>query len=192
MNPAIVKALADDDKQRYDFLKACLLKLGLRVNMDDQDVPLLSPIHFSSIEPFAISEIYGELQQESYVENNEHFLKGGQDKFHLALPDTTWSMKDMAQALTDGTNDSTGDENDRIIDHDKMMKQIIAHEGILPSSQEAPYFNHQTYFDSLAAYTANKTTHDQQVGQHLLYGAVVTSTSTLLEKYVKASILVSL
>lgn len=192
MNPDIVKALASDDQQRSDFLRACLAKMGLRVNTEEQNVPSLTAIHLSSLEPSAVSKILDTWNTEVVTEGGEKFLKGGQDKFHLATPTSTWSTKDLTAALTDspgnGTQTDLKQSNDLIIDYDKITKQIIAHEDAPPSSAEAPYFNHDTYFESLTAYKPQHFSRGPQIGQHLLYGEVVTSTSTTLEKYVHLSI----
>lgn len=57
---------------------------------------------------------------------------------------------------------------------DPSHTHVVPHLGDVPSAETTPYFDHQLYYDNLRA-------KDQQ-GETLLYGEVLTSTSTLLDK----------
>lgn len=70
----------------------------------------------------------------------------------------------------------------RVPDYDKVVKRLIAHETELPSSKETPCFNHYSYYANLNHYNRNADDLDRKFGKYLLYGEVLTSTSTLLEK----------
>lgn len=73
--------------------------------------------------------------------------------------------------------------DDRILDYDSIVKQLVPHEASIVDGKETPYFIHGAYFANLKAY---KSTHQREAtgtwGKTLLYGEVVTSTNTLLEK----------
>lgn len=187
MNAAVVDALAEDDKQRSEFLKACLLKLGLRVNQDEQTLPSLSAIHFSSPEEGGVVKVLTRLQEDIVHENGRELIKGQHDTFDISRYSSTWSMSNMMKAVSDATPgvEAEDDTSDKIVDYDQIVKHIVAHEQEPPSAKETPYFNHAAYFSNLEAYqnsTRNSRYGGIQMGNHLMYGEVVTSTSTLLEK----------
>ena len=214
MKAAVYDALSADDKQRSDFLRACLLKLGLHVNQHEQALPSLSAIHFSSMKANAVKNVLAELQKEGSIDivDGREMIKGAVDTFDIQRSSDAWSMSNVVKVITDtvknaldtlqdNTTDTTADNEsvaakaeepetddpDKIIDYEKIVKKIIAHEDQPPSAQEAPYFNHDAYFSALEAYISSDRRilySNVHVGKHLLYGQVVTSTSTLLEKLV--------
>ncbi|CAN9177817.1 unnamed protein product [Alternaria alternata] len=70
---------------------------------------------------------------------------------------------------------------DEIVDYAKIVKVIIPHEKPLPSAQETP-FHHDAFYANLHHYHTKLRNPDASFGKHLMYGEVVTSTNTLLEK----------
>ncbi|KAF2135908.1 uncharacterized protein K452DRAFT_157479 [Aplosporella prunicola CBS 121167] len=182
----VVKPLAADDKQRTDFLKACLLKLGLLVNQEAQAVPSLSRLHLSSARPEDVAELVSSWHDIITVEGGEELIRAENDTFHLEKP-AQWSAS-SAVTNEDSTTSTSNDDNadptagDRILDHDALVKRLVAHETALPSSKETPYWNHHAFFSALSLYSTSARLTNPVFGQHLLYGEVVTSTNTLLEK----------
>ncbi|KAF1978328.1 class II aaRS and biotin synthetase [Bimuria novae-zelandiae CBS 107.79] len=71
---------------------------------------------------------------------------------------------------------------DQDLDYDKLVKRIVPHETELPDKRETPYFNHESYYANLAHHHQKAQNHHPTFGTSLLYGEVVTSTNTLLEK----------
>lgn len=71
---------------------------------------------------------------------------------------------------------------DRDVDYDKIVKRIVPHEEELPDKRETPYFDHESYYANLAHHHEKAQNHYPAFGTSLLYGEVVTSTNTLLEK----------
>jgi biotin--protein ligase len=72
---------------------------------------------------------------------------------------------------------------DRIPDFNAIVKELVAHENDLPDGKETPHFNHQAYFANLKTYIPKHCRESQGTwGECLLYGEVVTSTNTMLEK----------
>jgi biotin--protein ligase len=194
MNPAVVDALAADDKPRSDFLRACLLKLGLHVSPHEQALPSLSPIHISSMIPDGVKNVIAELEKENAItkEEEKELIKGQVDTFQLRQTSGAWSMANVTNAIEEAVPDTRAadadDDSDKIIDYEKIVKRLIAHEAEPPSAQDAPYFDHDAYFAALETYiNADRRAlySNIQVGKYLMYGHVVTSTSTLLEKYVR-------
>jgi biotin--protein ligase len=70
---------------------------------------------------------------------------------------------------------------DEILSYEKIVKVIVPHEKELPSAQETP-FHHESFYANLHHYHTKLRNPDASFGRHLIYGEVVTSTNTLLEK----------
>lgn len=176
--------MAEDDKQRIDFLKGCLLKLGLQVSDNHNAVPSLSRLHISSLLPLGASELMASLQEIISTEDGEEYIKDENDTFHLEKP-STWTLGSAAGALSgsDGEKtDSSGVGEDRIIDYNAITKRVVVHENDLPSNKDTPYFNHHAFFANLRHYGSKWPKNDDSFGEYIWYGEVVTSTNTLLEK----------
>ncbi|KAJ9649582.1 biotin holocarboxylase synthetase [Coniosporium tulheliwenetii] len=183
----VVDAVAADDKPRTDFLKACLTKLGLKVNQEEQAVPSLSRLHLSTHKPSDVAELVSSWQEIITLSDGE-YIKGENDTFHLEKPDR-WSMSTLTQAVAsvlpgavNHERDSAEEDQDGLVDYDKVVKRIVAHETELSSNKETPYFNHHAYFANLQHYQRELRDSDPNFGKYILYGEVVTSTNTLLEK----------
>ena len=196
----LVECLAKDDKRRVSFLKACLKKLGLNVSKSDQLIPSLSSLHLTADNCAAVANLTDSWKDIIAIDsNNVNLLLGENDTFRLQrqsaaqtvltseTPDDngreeTLAAVDINQA--DGRKDTPGKSNtdaNGILDLAKVVKNIIIHEKELPTNKETPFFNHHAYYANLKLYNEGKQD-DIRFGQYLLYGEVVTSTSTLLEK----------
>ncbi|KAI1619042.1 biotin-protein ligase [Exophiala viscosa] len=184
----VIDSLAADEKHRMGFIKACLNKLGLTVS-DEQNVPSLSYLHLSSSDPADTGGIVSSLSH--LIEKDEHdqeLLKDENDTFHIMKP-SIWKMVDLAKALpseTDGKEpaDQADGSSDRIVDYNTVIKHIIVHDDDYPESKTTPYFNHHAFYSNLLHYQS-QVPGASNFGTHLLYGEVVTSTNTLLEKNTK-------
>lgn len=180
----MVKVLEEDDKQRTDFLKACLLKLGLKVSQETTAVPSLSRLHLSSMLPNGVSDIMAGLQEIVSIADGEEYIKDENDTFHLEKP-SVWSLGSLSKALTGESSVKTdeGDDDDRIIDYNAVVKRLVVHEKEPPQSKETPYFNHEAFYANLRHYENKTQEFKDRFGNSILYGEVVTSTNTILEKY---------
>jgi biotin--protein ligase len=94
------------------------------------------------------------------------------------------SVPDNGQP-TSGPNTSTS--ADPIIDYNTITKQILIHTSSppQPSNKETPYFNHSAFFSHLTSTSSNAQASSippTKFGNPLIYGEVVTSTNSLLEK----------
>lgn len=70
---------------------------------------------------------------------------------------------------------------DQILDYDKIVKVIVPHDSGLPSTKDIP-FHHEAFYANLNWYHNKLRNPGASFGRHLMYGEVVTSTNTLLEK----------
>ncbi|KAF2147818.1 class II aaRS and biotin synthetase [Myriangium duriaei CBS 260.36] len=198
--PAIRAALGADDKPRVDFMKACLTKLGLKINQDSSSVPSLSRLHLSSLRSGDLSDTLQSLKGDITTENGEQLIKGENDTF-LIEQDGSWGLSNIKAALPSvvqkavdavasfqtetehsATEEETTAEEDKIVDYDSITKRIVIHSTSQPESKETPYFNHAAFFANLDHYNTAIKNRASTFGRTLLYGEVVTSTNTLLEK----------
>ncbi|KAJ6099819.1 hypothetical protein N7467_001354 [Penicillium canescens] len=172
----MVAALAADDKARTDFLKACLSKLGLEVTQETMAVPSLSSLHMSGIDADGPMDILSCLGKDFINEGQTEYLKDEHDKFRIERPGT-WNFGDLEESLP--TESST--PTDGIIDDQAITKRLVFHDDI-PSSKLTPYFNHHAFYSNLRQYQSESKGDASCFGSNLLYGEVVTSTNTILEK----------
>ncbi|KZF22765.1 class II aaRS and biotin synthetase [Xylona heveae TC161] len=186
--PKLVEELAADEQARASFLRACLSKLGLRVSKEQTTVPSLSLMHLSSAEPPAASELVSSWKELITKEEGKEYIKGENDTFEIDHP-SKWSLGSLAKALP-GLSGKPNSDDDAgqpgiDIDYSKIIKRIHVHETEQPSFKETPYFNHASFYANLQNYHARSKESEGAFGRYLLYGEVVTSTSTLLEKNLK-------
>lgn len=163
---------------------ACLLKLGLKVNQENTAVPSLSRLHLSSMLPNGTSDLVVALKEIITIENGEEYIKDDNDTFHLEKP-SAWSLGSIAEALPgieSEKTDNIGDVDDRILDYSTVIKRVIVHDKEPPASKETPYFNHHAFYANLKHYEALAGGDEANFGKNILYGEVVTSTNTMLEK----------
>jgi len=173
----LIESLASDEAATTDFLKACLMKLGLEVSQEASLVPSLSRLHLSSISHEEVGELlhsFGEIITKD--DQGEECIRGENDTFHLEKPETRWSLVSLAGAL-----DSTNGGKDAIPDPSKLVKRIVSHDEAWPETKETPYFNHSVFYSSLEEFR-QKDRQAEEWGNIFMYGEVVTSTNTLLEK----------
>lgn len=183
----VVDALVEDEKQRVDFMKACLIKLGLEVSQQAEAVPSLSLLHFSAAEPDAVSELVQSWQDAGVMikEEGREIIKGENDTFILHLDDgDSWDMSVVQKAISEAAGDEnqTDPSEDRLVDFNSLPKRMLLHESSTPDSKQTPYFNHNAFFWNLKDYHAQHRESPHSYGKLLMYGEVVTSTNTMLDK----------
>lgn len=180
----LIAQIRDSDQTRTDFLKACLTKLGLEVSQCTSSTPSLSKLHLSCINSPDVNDLVCTFDDIISQVDGEDFIKGEQDTFHLEKHHTRWSVNGLKQALSDtvqSTVEAVAPKDQGTVDYSSIVKNVVIHDEAWPEPKETPYFNHAAYFSGLQdARRRNPKAEDW--GDHLLYGEVVTSTNTLLEK----------
>ena len=172
----VVDALTADDKERTDFFKACLAKLGLQVAQDSTTVPSLSSLHVSGLDPEGPLEILSLLAPALTNENGKEYLKDENDTFRIERPGT-WNLNDLESALSDESKQPS----EGIIDYKEIIKRLVIHDD-MPSSKLTPYFNHHAFYANLRQYQSESKEGASEFGSNLMYGEVITSTNTIMEK----------
>lgn len=174
----LIAKLAEGDRSRVQFLKACLSKLGLEVSADDAVAPPLSSLHLSSLKSSDVTELLCSWEDIIEKENGEEYIRGETDSFHIQNADTRWSVDELQSAL-DQSGETTKDAG--TVEYEAIVKKIIPHEESYPHPRSTPQFNHDMYYASLRRYRQLEPAAEFW-GTHLLYAEVTTSTNTLIEK----------
>lgn len=197
----IVDDLLAGDSRRTDFMKALLTKLGLTINQGSQAVPSLSRLHLSSAQHGEIPALLRSWQEAGIIstEDGNEYIKGEQDTFRLEKTDG-WNMADVTQAIADvmpkpiknaipptlttqsDTTETDTSSPDRILDYNAITKNLLPHPTSLPDPKETPHFNHHAFYTNLTHYQSLHPEISGDYGRILLYGEVLTSTQSLLDK----------
>ncbi|PKX99848.1 biotin apo-protein ligase [Aspergillus campestris IBT 28561] len=168
----LIDAIAADDKARTDFLKACLVKLGLQASQSTTTVPSLSSLHLSARDPADTAPLLASLREAVTADGPQEYLKDENDTFRIEKPGA-WSM--------DGLSDTLPGQQEGIVDYRTVEKRLIVHDDV-PGSKTTPSFNHHAYYANLREYQGQSREGASEFGSHLMYGEVITSTNTILEK----------
>lgn len=173
--------LARDERTRSAFMACCLEKLGLEISNQDTALPTLTSLHLSAVENSTVTELLCSWEESMDKEDGQEYIKGEMDTFRIRNKDGCWDLGDLKEALPNSP--ATELDAHGVPDYTAMTKDIIAHEKSLPDFKMTPRFDHKVFYSSLKQF--------QQIGRGaeswgnvLLYGDVVTSTNSLLEKLV--------
>ena len=112
--------------------------------------------------------------------NGQEIIRGGVDTFCIQSQKCQLDMDELHASLPQGDEATT--KKDGPIEDESIVK-IVAHESSLPSMKQTPNFNHKLYYSSLKRYQMIEP-HPGTWGNVLLYGDVLTSTNTILDKLV--------
>ncbi len=165
----VVKTLKADDESRRQLLRAVLAKLGLDVvggGGPPSPPPLSAALHLAALYPDETEELAHALGDVVSREGNDAYIRAEHDVFQL-------------MHTYDGPETAAADDKAA----DAPVKQLVLYETRHPARSEVPSFDFAEYFASVQHY--RRTTDGDAVdwGNLLMYGKVVTSTNTLLEKY---------
>jgi biotin--protein ligase len=187
-----VDAVLKDDESRTEFLKACLSKLGLRVSQETCSVPSLSHLHLSALNHVDVPLLLEDLKGVITIEEGEEYIKGENDKFHIEKQNSIWTLGSLVKPLPIVNSAESEDRSrtdkrdtptdDKIIDYNTVLKRLVPHEDDWPRAKETPCFNHYAFFSNLRKYQQENSSNAEEFGHILMYGEVVTSTNTILEK----------
>jgi biotin---protein ligase len=166
------------DPGRVSFLMSCLAKLGLEVNQNNSAVPSLSSLHLSCLDHAEVSEVLFSWNDIITIEEDEEYIKSEQDTFRIERKESRWSISELEAALPVVESGA----KDGIVDYTKVVKRLIPHEHGWPDPKQTPSFNHALFFNSLKAYRKKFEKRAEEWGNILMYGEVLTSTNTILEK----------
>lgn len=186
-----LKTLTEHDAPRIEFMKAILKKMGLKVNPSLEPIPSLSRLSLTSIDPPLLKFLIEKWETELGISQN--VIDGTNDKFRI------WDAKQHNQFTTSNALEYS-EESTLDVDYDKVVKDIDVYYDGLPDSRITPNFSLQKYYDSLKELRIAQAhssgfgygvgveltlSDNTAAGSTILYGEVVTSTSTMLFKNYK-------
>lgn len=169
---------------------------------DGNGAPSLSRLHLSSSRREDLEQLERDWAEDLSDEDNQTRIVCENDTFTIEHPEV-FLMDKVKAALPDAVTpllpSSAGDRSDDdvhetdssgapdiseegIVDYDKIIKRMVVHRSALPETKETPCFNHHAYFSNLSHYNTLSDQSDSCFGRTVLYGEVITSTSTILEK----------
>lgn len=186
----LIDTLTEQEKPRTDFMRACLSKLGLRVNQDNSGMPSLSSLHLSSAKASDVFDLASRWQDMIELIDGQEYVKGENDTFllkritdRLGTPVEDRGNSTLSDLERKEPENRGNDSDEGIVDYDSVIKLLMLHSVSLPDGKHTSYFDHSVFFSSLCAYHGQESpTSNLTFGKYLLYGDVVTSTNTILEK----------
>ncbi|PFH61633.1 hypothetical protein XA68_16808 [Ophiocordyceps unilateralis] len=175
----LISKLAAHDQARVSFLRACLVSLGLEVGLQQAPVPPLSHLHLSSCDGAKVADILCAWDDILSKEQGHEVIRGEADTFLIWSHQDGLNLDELSDALPHSPEPAIGDDGQA--DFTTIPKSIIAHEHDPPSPESTPHFDHALFYANLARFQAIEPDATDW-GSILLYGEVVTSTNSLLEK----------
>ncbi|KAF3938349.1 hypothetical protein ABW19_dt0200963 [Dactylella cylindrospora] len=173
--PELLKALEENEPQRLQFMTSCFKLLGLKTNAKETAPPKLSKLHVSCLDIKDVSvfmQTLSELKEPNYNGDGYGFIQGENDDF-LLEDQRSHPTEDRHEE--DPPAQSVGSQSQV----QKPLFRLKVHNEDYPTLEETPYFNWSTYFQHLGQEGATA------FGSPLLYGEVITSTNTILDKNFK-------
>lgn len=164
VDPQVVAKIYEARQSRREMVEYLFSdKLGLKVSQDSiLATPRLTQLHLTSLADHKPS-VESFLDAVGPLCDKEGVLADKEDVFKLV---------DSERALVE--SDINPESNEKV---------IVVHREGHPSAQKTPYFNQGIYFAELSSYVHKLGIQNRpNIGSLLLYGEVVSSTSTMLEK----------
>ncbi|KAF6835607.1 biotin-protein ligase ligase [Colletotrichum plurivorum] len=173
---SLVSSLVAADAARVSFLRACLSRLGLELSADAAGPPSLSRLHLTSANHSEVAEVLASWEEAiTRTPEGDEYIHGEHDMFRIEKASSRWDVDELREALP---------ESGGVPDYDGVVKVIVPHEEAWPDAKETPCFNHRLFYNSLKAYREREPDAEEW-GDTLMYGEVVTSTNTLMDKNIK-------
>jgi biotin--protein ligase len=94
-----VAMLTEKDSARTQFLRGCLSHLGLKVSKEASSVPSLSRLHLSSLHHIEVSELLEDLKEILTIEDDEEYINGENDTFHIEKKSSRWSINSLVRKI---------------------------------------------------------------------------------------------
>ncbi|KAG6251630.1 hypothetical protein E4U24_001149 [Claviceps purpurea] len=181
----LIRTLQEHNEARLAFLRACLRKLGLEVSAaENASVPILSSIHLTAVHGSHVSELLYSWASVIEGEGDDEYIRGEGDTFRIHSDQNGLTVRDLKALrglpVHDDHDDAAG-ETAGILDYSAVTKVIVAHEKDLPTTEMTPRFDHKVYYANLARFQLMEEGAESW-GNVLMYGDVVTSTNSLLER----------
>lgn len=172
-----LQTLIGAQDSRLTFMRSLLLKMGLQVDQSAVPIPGLSRLSLTAANPLRIAPLIEILTKEIGDVENPNLLKGYNDTFLLCNAEKGVFDNPTEAQVKDQEHDESYNT-----DLDKVVKMVDVYYNGYPDNRMSSSFNHELYYTSLKKYFEKQNGSAEAIGTMLLYGDVVTSTSTMLYK----------
>ncbi|KAK6347718.1 biotin holocarboxylase synthetase [Orbilia javanica] len=161
-----------NEEQRLMFMSALLKVLGLKSNSSkDPTSPILSGLHLSGLNSADVVSLLKGLRDVGIPRED------GASPVVIEAETTTFLFGEQDTTLTESTTGaSTTDDSTTIY--------VKTYKNGLPADEKTPYFNIPAYFQNLCTYQ-KQSKKKLSYGSLLLYGELMTSTNSILDKNFK-------
>lgn len=161
--------LKTNESQRLNFMRELFIKMGLKVNEEDNPVPNLSRLFLSARYPESLRTLIEKLRTNvGFTGESNNLLKDNNDTFRLLDANKGLFEEERTEENLNGS------QKDNLI-----QKDVDIYYTGIPNPRQSPYFNHELYYTELDSLSSSVR---GELGSFILYGEVVTSTSTMLDK----------
>ncbi|TFY54489.1 hypothetical protein EVJ58_g8836 [Rhodofomes roseus] len=167
------------EHQRQQLLRCTLELLGLvpPEKTSNSLSPLPQFLTCPPAKPWVVDHVLAALSNKPLLSDRPIVLQDSNDTFYYYLASEGWQILDKARQ-------ESGRRTDPSLWNPKHV--LVYRDGLLPSAEQTPLFNVRKFHEELAPARRNAGLHDQEdawgMGEAFLYGEVVTSTQTMLDK----------
>jgi biotin--protein ligase len=155
------------------LLRACIAQLGLKLEQKKDNDLQLSALYISSITPSNAQKLKDSWHDLIIPKDQAEYIVDMKDTFRIETVTTERSV-----AMNEKKNESLA-----AFDPSQGSDlSIFVHLQDHPTHEETPFFDHNEFYSALRQ---RQSTSPQQLdgfGSYIMYGQVMTSTNTILEK----------
>jgi biotin--protein ligase len=162
----------EKELQRLNLVRGTLGQLGLDVSDGPAPLPKLLPLVLASSDPSLAQHIASEIASRGEPTSTSTVGLTDRNDTFILHPASSFDSLVRSARSRQGTSDP-----EELRQEHKMI--CVCDEGLIPTTS-TPLFDISTYFANLSQLSNG----NPSIGQALLYGEVVTSTQTMLDKYV--------
>ncbi|GAA5855329.1 hypothetical protein JCM8547_009037 [Rhodosporidiobolus lusitaniae] len=161
------------ERNRLNLIRASLSTLGLDVSAAPVAPPRLLPLFLTSSDPSLVQSTACSIASKGEALSDTQVRFADRNDTFVLHPSSS------ASQLLQDTRDKPGTDNADELQSEQ--KDIVVCDAGLPSSSLMPLFDLEAYFSALRA-ASSPSSSSPLFGQLCLYGEVVTSTQTMLDK----------
>jgi biotin--protein ligase len=155
-----------------ELFRVCVVMLGMKLEEREDEELQLSVIHISSITPSKAQKLKDSWQDLILPRDEAEYIVDMKDTFRI---ETVTAERSVANDNNEGALPA--------VDHSRGSDLcVLVHVEDYPSHEATPLFDHNEFYSSLKRFRSISSQQPDDFGSSLMYGQVMTSTNTILEK----------
>ena len=155
-----------------ELFRACVGKLGMKLEEREDEELQLSAIHISSITPVKAQKLKDSWQELILTRDETEYIVDMKDTFRI---ETVTAERSVANDKNNGALPAIGHSQGSDL-------CVLVHVEDYPRHEETPLFDHNEFYSSLKRFRSISSQPLDDFGSYLMYGQVMTSTNTILER----------